>query len=299
MNYLVRATLALSFVAGSLAVPVPAALGRGENAEPGATNTLFVNGTTGSDGNSCQTSTAACRTIGAAVSKSRGQGTISIASGTYAENLVLDNVNLAIVGAGSGTTAIDGGGNGRVVNWAPSTLGGSNLSLSNITIQNGLSQDGTGAGMYVNGDASLTLSGVVFNQNGNLNSNLATGFGGGLYFDGVQLTATDVTFSRNSANFGSGLFFTSRNFGKPSTLMRVMFTGNLGGTGGGLYVLNVPETTLTLTDVVFDGTNQGIVGDQIALCFAGVSLSSGVSILGGVSVDFAQYGGPCNQYRGQ
>src|SRR5438093_1509228 len=86
MNHLVRATLALSFVAGSLAVPVPAALGRGENAEPGATNTLFVNGTTGSDGNACQTSTAACRTIGAAVAKSRGQGTISVASGTYAEN---------------------------------------------------------------------------------------------------------------------------------------------------------------------------------------------------------------------
>ncbi len=295
MNYLVRATLALSLVAGSFAVPVPAALGRGENGEPGATNTLFVNGTTGSDGNSCQASTAACRTIGAAVAKSRGQGTISVASGTYAENLVLDNVNLAIVGAGSGTTAIDGGGSARTINWAPSTLGGSELSLSNITIQNGLSQDGTGAGMYVNGDANLTLSGVVFSQNGNLNSNLATGFGGGLYFDGVRLTATNVTFTGNSANFGSGLFFATRNFGVQSTLTRVTFTSNLGGTGGGLYVFNIPATTLKFTDVVFDGTNEGIIGDQIALCKAGVLLLSGVSILGGVSADFAPYGGPCSQ----
>ena len=294
MYRLVRATLALSFVAGSLAIPAPAALARGANAEPGATSTLFVNGTTGSDGNSCQSSTAACRTIGAAVAKSRGQGTISVASGTYAENLVLDNVNLAIVGAASGTTAIDGGGSGRVVNWAPSTLGGSNLSLSNITIQNGLSQDGTGAGMYVNGDAFLTLSGVVFSQNGNLNSNLATGFGGGLYFDGVQLAAADVTFSGNSANFGSGLFFTSRNFGIPSTLTRVTFTGNLGGTGGGLYVFNVPSSTLSLSEVTFTG-NSGFVGAAIALCNAGVMMVSGVSIVADVSTDFGQFGGPCGR----
>ena len=104
MHCLVRVMLTLAFVAGSLAVAIPSALGRGENAPPpGATNALFVDATRGSDGNSCQSSTTACRTIGAAIAKSGGQGTINVAPGTYAENLVLGNVNLAIVGAGSGT----------------------------------------------------------------------------------------------------------------------------------------------------------------------------------------------------
>src|SRR5437870_4458922 len=253
--------VALLLVA-SMLVLAPSAWGRGKNAT-GAADVFFVNAATGNDTNSCLSTTFACRTIGAAISKSGGQGTINVAAGTYVEHLTLGAVNLAIVGAGSGTTAIDGGGTGQVIDWNTLAPEGSKLSLSNITIQNGSLSSGSGAGLYANGSVTLTLSCVVFSSNTCVPppGNQSTCFGGGLYFFGVVMTATNVSFIGNSANYGTGLFFATRNPSFQSVLRNVTFSGNFGG--GALYLLNddgavasdASSVPMGLANVTFSGNH--------------------------------------------
>jgi len=297
MRPLARIALVASLLA-SISVLAPSAWARRFNAAPGPDGGFFVDPANGNDGNSCRSATAACRTIAAAVTKSGGAGTITIASGTYAENLSLGNVQLALVGAGASTTTIDGGGNGRVITWAPTGLTGSSLSISGVTIQNGVVVDGPGAGLYASGnDTTLTLSGVVVTANqcsGSARSSPC--FGGGLYFDGVKLTASDVTFSGNDATFGAGLFFTTLNATVQSTLTRVTFEGNVGNAA--LYVLGTltfgGPSPLALHDVTFTDNVGGIA--SIALCNAGFAAST-LTFAGhagvDVSIDSGALGGPC------
>lgn len=298
MQRFAQATIVASILVSSICMPAPAVWGRRPTG-PGGTNTFFVNAATGSDSSSCQSSATACRTIGAAIAKSGGRGTINVAAGTYAENLTLGSVQLTIVGAGSGTTAIDGGGNGQVINWAPSSPEGSTLSISGITIQNGSVTNGFGAGLYASGSAWLTLSNVVFQGHTCLaNSLSSTCLGGGLYFFGVRMTATDVTFANNTADFGVGLFFSTRNPTMQSVLTRVTFTNNDGG--GALYVMNDLDQTVTsaplaLDDVTFTN-NAGSPAGDIVLCqaaFSGTAVTFSGNFGTSVSTDPGTFGGPC------
>jgi hypothetical protein len=149
MERVAQIALSISIAAAVASMLAPPASARGRSHLPGSTTAWFVNAATGNDGNSCQSAAAACRTIGAAIAKSGGDDTITVAAGTYQENLGFGNINtLAIVGSGSGTTAIDGGGNAPVVTWLPSgdPQGALALAISAITIQNGGNSNAPGAG---------------------------------------------------------------------------------------------------------------------------------------------------------
>ena len=69
--------------------------------------TWYVNGSTGSDTNSCRSATAACRTIGHAISLAATGDSVMVAAATYAEHLSID-VSLNLVGASASSTTIDG-----------------------------------------------------------------------------------------------------------------------------------------------------------------------------------------------
>lgn len=94
--------------------------------------TIYVNGTSGNDSNAGLTSGTAVRTIGKAVDIAKlticASVTISIAAGTYAENIVLDGIvcsQLNIVKTGTGTVQINGG-----IHWTD----GQKIKLQSINI---------------------------------------------------------------------------------------------------------------------------------------------------------------------
>src|SRR5215469_10260417 len=99
-----------------------------------ASTTWYVNGTTGSDNNNCKSPTTACKTIGHAISLAASGDSISVAAATYSENLTI-SISLKIIGASAATTIIDGG---RVSTVVTISSAGAQVTLSKVTIRNGL-----------------------------------------------------------------------------------------------------------------------------------------------------------------
>ena len=98
-----------------------------------ASTTWYVNGASGSDSDNCLSATAACKTIGHAISLAASGDTIVVAAATYAEHLGI-GTSVTIVGSGAQTTIIDGGRFGRVVTISSTSA---HVILSNLTIRNG------------------------------------------------------------------------------------------------------------------------------------------------------------------
>src|SRR5579864_4814331 len=142
-----------------------------------ASTTWYVNGTTGNDSNNCLTPATACATIGGAISRTAAGDSVVIAAGTYTENLLI-NLNLNLRGAGAGKTMIDGGshnvdgGGGRVLEISTATA---RVSLSSLTIQNGIAN--SGGGISNSGTLTITNSSLV----GNFAGSESTAAGGAIF----------------------------------------------------------------------------------------------------------------------
>ncbi len=161
--------------------------------------------------------------------------------------------DLTINGAGAATTIIDGNGAvlfDRVVH----ILAGTTVTISGLTIQNGLPlTPGSGGGIFSQGSALIltnsTVSGnTAFHGGGIWNSGMVTlnsstvsgnsasgGIGGGIVNVGIgTLTLNNSTVSGNSipSGGGGGIF----NFGGTVTLNNSTVNDNSGGSGGGIYI---------------------------------------------------------------
>jgi len=159
-----------------------------------AATTWYVNGLTGSDSNNCGSATAACRTIGHAISLAASGDSVRIAAATYAEHLTI-GTNLELIGAAASSTIIDGTGTGRVIYIAV----GSVVTLANVTIRNGRTPScclTTGGGILNYGTLTLNSSTVSGN------SVVATGpaYGGGISNAYGKLTINNSTLSGNAAD---------------------------------------------------------------------------------------------------
>ena len=132
-------------------------------------------------------------------------------AGTILLNLGQINISkdLSINGPGPGNLTVDGNHNGQIF----VVFATYNVSISGLTIVNGINMYGYGGGVYNTGTCSLTN--VIFNNNSSVNPAL----GGGLYNEGIA-TLVNVIFSGNSSGgmFNSGL----------STLTNVTFSANTG-----------------------------------------------------------------------
>jgi len=242
---------------------------------PALAGTWYINGVSGDDGNNCKTKATACATIGHAISLAASGDTIQIAAATYQENLSIP-FNLTLNGAKAATTIVDGTNTANVF-----TVGaGISLTLSNLTIKNGVGYTGGGG---VNNSGTLTVNksnfytntalsgGAIFNT-GTVtisNSNLS---GNSPYFSGHSascgaidnrstMTITNSTFYSNYANnnFTSGgaicnggtLTITGSTFNDNQS------QGNNGGYGGAIYTyagtLSVTNSTFYLNSATTGG----------------------------------------------
>lgn len=125
---------------------------------PALASTWYVNGASGDAGNTCKTAASACATIKRAISLAASGDTIEIAPATYQKNLAIP-FNLTLNGTKAATTIIDGTSTANVL-----TVGaGISLTVTNLTIKNGVGYQGGGA-IYNDGGA-VQISNTTFGIN--------------------------------------------------------------------------------------------------------------------------------------
>jgi parallel beta-helix repeat protein len=204
-------------------------LGSGVRPSQAAPNAIwYVNAATGDDANSCQSTGAACQTIAAAVAKAANDDTIQIAAGTYLEHDIEIFDRLTLIGAGAGSTIVDGSNTGRVFYVSAAS------TISGVTIQNG---------------ATITPSTLIFDV------------GGGAVFNGSSLTIQDSVLVNNSALGSGGAIFTMNG------ALIVENTEILSNTaevvGGGIYGYNSAGAITVTNSLVAGNTAVGIYGGGI------------------------------------
>src|SRR5271167_1052502 len=152
---------------------------------PSLGRTWYVDGVNGDNGNNCKTKATACATIGHAISLAASGDTIQIAAATYQENLSIP-FNLTLKGAKAATTIVDGTNSANVF-----TVGaGISLTLSNLTIKNGVGYSGGGG---VDNSGTLTVNSSLFYLNTALT-------GGAILNTGIAIIS-NTNFNGNSPYF--------------------------------------------------------------------------------------------------
>src|ERR1700761_2871672 len=110
--------------------------------------------------------------INAAIAAANSGDTISIAAGTYFENVVVTDKNLTITGYSEDYTVIDGGYKGTTL-----TISGASSATNTVTLNKLTLTHGSASGLAIN-SAGVTLFKVVVISN--LSSGNGAGAGGGI-----------------------------------------------------------------------------------------------------------------------
>jgi hypothetical protein len=224
----------------------------------------YADGVNGNDANDCREAQFACKTIGHAISSLASSGdSIIVAPATYIENLSI-GISLNLIGSGANTTIIDGGRvNSVIQNYGP------HVTLSNITIQNGLSV--YGGGIHNVGTLTINNSTVSGNSAWQTCQVCPTGSGGGIYNSG-QMTINNSTISGNSAScgricasYGGGI--SNAYTGSTLTINNSTITGNAAalhgpGSGGGIYnyggLVTISNSTISGNSAFVHGMGDNI-----------------------------------------
>jgi hypothetical protein len=147
---------------------------------------------------------------------------------------------VAINGPGPGNLTIDGNHESRVFTVGQDWSVNRRLvvSLSGLTVANGLAPAGADYGGGLLNFGSLTLSNMVFV------GNVAGSHGGGGVYNVGTLTVAGCTFAYNStAGDGSGGGLYNNDSGR-LTVVNTTFVGNSAGVGGGGGISNIGRLTV-------------------------------------------------------
>ena len=179
-------------------------------------------------------------TIQAAIDNVSDGDVITVAAGTYTENLVIDNPgkSFTLRGAGADVTTLDGNYSGSVI--VILSTGASVVTIEGFTIRNGT------------GDTT----------------NWVSTCGGGIYTNYANVIVRECVFNANQAYYGGGMFnesyenngtYTNKDY--PSYAIVVtscLFTGNDASFGGGMY--NYVTDSVLVTDTTFIGNHADYGG---------------------------------------
>lgn len=248
-------------------------------AAPAAT-TWYVDSGSGSDGNDCLSTGAACETIKTAVSKATDDDTIQLAAGVYLETDIEIYKRLTLIGAGAETTIIDGNFADRVFQI------GAKTTISDVTIQHGKNVT-TSSIIFDTGGGAILNGGELTIQNSVLLENSTVGTGGAIFNYG-ELTIDNTEILTNTTDsIGGGIY--NYSFGA-ITVTNSLIAGNeaKGSQGGGIYTPN----PMILQNVTIRDNSAGSFGGGIIA--GGNTLLDGVTLTGNESAAgaalFAQQG---------
>lgn len=252
---LLGSALVLALIVGALLLALPV--------RPAYAQTWYV-AKTGNNANSCLTPAAPCSTIGVVIDRASPGDIINIAAGTYNENLGLAK-NLSLVGAGSDVTIIDGGDLGSVITILIAEGGGTTVSISGMTIQNGDADLGGGIRSET-GTGSLTLVDCK------ISGNRAFSGGGGIYSQGrLHMSNTSLLDNTTTSQRGGGVLVVGL-----ADLSSVTLAGNVSLAGGGaIGTLGV----VTVTNSTIGPGNDAGFGGGISLYGSGARLQLNNSTL--------------------
>jgi predicted outer membrane repeat protein len=217
---------------------------------PGAAAATYSVATTGSDTNP-GTAAEPFKTIQHGIDAAADGDTIQVAAGTYYEHIVWNTKSLALHGAGTGQSIIDGAGAGaclqlkNLLSTAPIQL------IQGFTIQNGndpgtqLFSERTGGGLFIQ-FGSPVVNNCIFtgNQGGGIyifessptldHCIVAGNQGGGIFSVDGSPIVNNCLFTGNSAFEGGAIAFYGElaEFGHP-VVSNCTFTGNTSPCAGG------------------------------------------------------------------
>jgi hypothetical protein len=203
-----------------------------------AVSVFFNTGTSAAAQNLCvdPSNTPACSaTIQEAVDLAKKSAVITVATGTFHENVVINTgakpkkVVLLIQGGGVGNTIVDGGGLNTVFNIGSKA----SVTLSKMTIQNGVNSGSQGLGGGVSSlGTKLTIENCLITNN-----SVSDGAGGGVGMEVGSLTISNSTLSDNNAfGGGGGLFFATTSAKPTATIIDSTISGNSGNEGAGILI---------------------------------------------------------------
>jgi CSLREA domain-containing protein len=165
------------------------------------------------------------------------------------------NGEVQILGGGAAGTIVDGGGKGRVFE----TEKDSTVSLSDLTIQNGLANGGDGAGILSRGH--LKLDDVTLKSNrSKTDPQNANGRGAALFVgEDSDATLLDVRVTDNTADGRGGGVFNAGSL----QIMNGSVSGNASLTDDGGGIANDGTLSLLLTEVDGNRAKNGAGIDNV------------------------------------
>ncbi|SVC19275.1 uncharacterized protein METZ01_LOCUS272129, partial [marine metagenome] len=216
-------------------------------------------------------------TIQGAIDAASDGDTVLVAAGTYFENIDFNGKGIAVIGADSSNTIIDGGQNDQVVGMEG--LEGSAPLLKGFTIQNGYA---TGGGIAISGGPAK-LHDLVIKNNSSSND------GGGIWATSWTGEIKNSTIRNNSSFDRGGGIKIQGETSQPlidNVIIANNTTSSTGGDGGGIYHTG---SVLTLTGVIINnntsaGEGGGIFTEDLLTIYSSViSNNSAVSNGGGIA----------------
>ena len=130
------------------------------------------------------------------------------------------------------------------------------VTMNNLTISNGFSNDGLGGGIFMGNSSTLNLNGCT------VSNNTASGNGGGVYMNNSgTLFLTNSTVRANTAINGGGIYINdSGTLNINASTVNGNTAGN-GGNGGGIF--NGTSGTINSANSTIDGNSAGNNGGGI------------------------------------
>ncbi len=169
---------------------------------------------------------------------------IKIAEGIYEGNNIIDR-SLSIEGAGAGITIIDGGGINRVFAigvYDPNI----NVTLENMTIQNGYADKGAG----------ILNAGSLKVKNSEINGNTAYEYGSGIWSSGTLYVDGSTISNNGNPRDGGGIW----NSGALNVKNSQIYGNTANWNGGGLW----NSGTMNVDDSYIFGNTAYLYGGGIA-----------------------------------
>lgn len=225
------------------------------------------------------------RSIQGAIDAAAAGDVVSVAAGTYRENLHLRS-GVAVLGAGAAATVVDGGGLAPVARLTDCDAA---TRLEGFRLTGGLAA--IGGGVWVERGAPVIRANEITGNRAAAGGGAVYGYGGGIALVTTGALVEENLLTGNDADFGGGLHLD----GGAPRITRNLIAGNTAGAGGGVdaYVVSgapprIAGNTIRANTALFGGgielagpgapivTNNLIVGNTAAAGSAGTGFGGGI-----------------------